>query len=251
LHANCTPTLTGGTGPATCRGAVHQRPPRSCSGRSRTVADCGGRWRALLESVLGATPREFESPILRYADLQQHRPRQLRLGHFALAWSQLVVSIRGPGGAIAVISRSHCAWSRRCRTGLNGGTHAAEACGRKTVGSLPGRSKCSRIVTTEGARSAVMRRRRLGVGYGAHRPDRGDMRCLNAHLAELVTGHGLQPRYHYGNESGIGPGLILDAPGDDPLAVQANVSEGSLRLATSFRMCVTGVHFGAPQGRGG
>jgi hypothetical protein len=32
--------------------AVHQRPPQSCSGRSRTVADCGERWPALLESVL-------------------------------------------------------------------------------------------------------------------------------------------------------------------------------------------------------
>jgi hypothetical protein len=31
------------------------------------------------------------------------------------------------------------------------------------------------------------------------------MRCLSVHLAELVTGHGLQPRYHYGSESGIGP----------------------------------------------
>jgi len=34
-------------------GAIHQRPPRSCSGRSRTVADAGERWPALLESVLG------------------------------------------------------------------------------------------------------------------------------------------------------------------------------------------------------
>ena len=50
-------------------GAIHQRPPRSCSGRSRTVADAGERWPALLESVLGATPREFESRILRHADL--------------------------------------------------------------------------------------------------------------------------------------------------------------------------------------
>jgi hypothetical protein len=45
---------------------VHRRPPRSRSGRSRTVADIGERWPALLESVLGATPQEFESPILRH-----------------------------------------------------------------------------------------------------------------------------------------------------------------------------------------
>jgi hypothetical protein len=46
-------------------GTVHQRPLQSYSGRSRTVADLGERWPALLESVLGATPREFESRILR------------------------------------------------------------------------------------------------------------------------------------------------------------------------------------------
>ena len=55
-----------------CPGAVHWRPPRSCSGRSRT-ADIGERGPALLESVLGATPPKFESPILRHADLQEHR----------------------------------------------------------------------------------------------------------------------------------------------------------------------------------
>jgi hypothetical protein len=47
-------------------GAVHRCSPRSCLGRSRTVADAGERWPALLESVLGATPQEFESPILRH-----------------------------------------------------------------------------------------------------------------------------------------------------------------------------------------
>jgi hypothetical protein len=52
------------------------------------------------------------------------------------------------------------------------------------------------------------------------------MRSLGVRLAELVTGHGLRPRYHYGNESGIGPGLIPGAPENDPLAGQANVSEG-------------------------
>jgi hypothetical protein len=42
---------------------------RSRSDRSRTVAAIGERRCALLESVLGATPREFESRILRHADL--------------------------------------------------------------------------------------------------------------------------------------------------------------------------------------
>jgi hypothetical protein len=39
------------------------------------------------------------------------------------------------------------------------------------------------------SRSAVMRGHRLGVGWGAHRPDQGDMCCPGTHLAELATGH--------------------------------------------------------------
>jgi hypothetical protein len=56
-------------------GTVHRCSPRSCLGRSRTAADAGERWPALLESVLGATPQEFESPILRHTDLVEHRRR--------------------------------------------------------------------------------------------------------------------------------------------------------------------------------
>src|SRR5215470_6311353 len=44
---------------------------RSCSRGSRTVADAGERHATVLESVLGATPQEFESPILRHAGLRQ------------------------------------------------------------------------------------------------------------------------------------------------------------------------------------
>jgi len=44
------------------------RPIRHSQPRSRTAADAGERWSALLESVLGATPREFESRILRSPD---------------------------------------------------------------------------------------------------------------------------------------------------------------------------------------
>src|SRR5215510_640086 len=47
-------------------GTVHRCSPRSCLRSSRTVADAGERGPALLESVLGATPQEFESPILRH-----------------------------------------------------------------------------------------------------------------------------------------------------------------------------------------
>jgi len=42
-----------------------------CLCSSRTVADTGERWPALLESVLRATPQEFESPILRHPDLRR------------------------------------------------------------------------------------------------------------------------------------------------------------------------------------
>ena len=38
------------------------------------MAATGERRSALLESVLGATPREFESRILRDADLRKYRP---------------------------------------------------------------------------------------------------------------------------------------------------------------------------------
>jgi hypothetical protein len=54
-------------------GTVHWRSPGSCLRSSRTVADSGERWSALLASVLGATPQEFESPILRHVDLREHR----------------------------------------------------------------------------------------------------------------------------------------------------------------------------------
>ena len=48
---------------------VRGRPPRPIRHgrpRSRTVVNPGERGSALLESVLGATPQEFESPILRH-----------------------------------------------------------------------------------------------------------------------------------------------------------------------------------------
>ena len=47
------------------------RPIRHSPPTSRTVVNPGERWAALLESVLGATPREFESRILRHADLRR------------------------------------------------------------------------------------------------------------------------------------------------------------------------------------
>ena len=54
-------------------GAVHRRPPGTNPGRSRTVAAPGERRPTLLESVLGASPREFESRILRSSDQRKGR----------------------------------------------------------------------------------------------------------------------------------------------------------------------------------
>jgi hypothetical protein len=45
---------------------VHRCSLRSCSRSWRTAADAGERRATVLESVLGATPQEFESPILRH-----------------------------------------------------------------------------------------------------------------------------------------------------------------------------------------
>ena len=47
-------------------GTVHQCSLGSCLCSSRTVADAGEHGPTLLESVLGATLQEFESPILRH-----------------------------------------------------------------------------------------------------------------------------------------------------------------------------------------
>src|SRR5215472_2110447 len=74
-------------------GAVHRWSPGSCSRGSRTVADAGERDATVLESVLGATPREFESPILRHPDLQEHRSSVSTGRHFDSPLVSFVVSV--------------------------------------------------------------------------------------------------------------------------------------------------------------
>ena len=65
------------------------RPIRHSPPTSRTVVNPGERRSALLESVLGATPQEFESPILRHPDQAIHKP-----GHtFGLGLQDCVVSL--------------------------------------------------------------------------------------------------------------------------------------------------------------
>ena len=61
-------------------GAVHQRPPRSCSGRSRTVAAIGERWSALLESVLGAPQGPGKVEICPGLSQQLRWPRSQVIG---------------------------------------------------------------------------------------------------------------------------------------------------------------------------
>ena len=72
-------------------------PIRHSQASSRTVVNPGERWPALLESVLGATPQEFESPILRHPDLQELR--FLAAGAGSPSWSvgSFVVSVLSAG----------------------------------------------------------------------------------------------------------------------------------------------------------
>jgi hypothetical protein len=60
---------------------------------SQTLVTQGERGCADLESVLGETPQEFESPILRHVDLQKHGSWRPPGGRLVLAWSHLVVSV--------------------------------------------------------------------------------------------------------------------------------------------------------------
>ena len=75
--------------------AVHQWSPGLCSRGSRTVADAGERHATLLESVLGATPQEFESPILRHADVQEHPMMAAGMRGYRGCVVSLMVSVLG------------------------------------------------------------------------------------------------------------------------------------------------------------
>jgi hypothetical protein len=99
--------------------------------RSRTVPASHERWGAHLESVLGATPREFESRILRCADLRRcaFDAKTRPPGHEP--WSQFRSQLRAPGGSIPSVSSRCCAWSWAPRTAPNRAQHAAQACARQ------------------------------------------------------------------------------------------------------------------------
>ena len=68
-------------------------PIRHSQASPRTVVNPGERGSALLESVLGATPQEFESPILRHADQGKHRSAVPAGWRFESRWSHLLVSV--------------------------------------------------------------------------------------------------------------------------------------------------------------
>src|SRR5215468_6337685 len=86
-------------------GSVQQRPARHFPGRSRTVAAIGERRSAMLENVLGATPREFESRILREPLTRQYT----RPGHmFGLGLQGCVVSF-----VVSFILRISCKNAQR------------------------------------------------------------------------------------------------------------------------------------------
>jgi hypothetical protein len=109
-------------------GAVHRWSPGSCSRGSRTVADAGERWSTLLESVLGATPQEFESPILRHADLQEHLMMAAGMRASRVAWSHLVVSVLSAGRCHRRDMPSLLCLVTDAPDGPNREAHAARAC---------------------------------------------------------------------------------------------------------------------------
>ena len=83
---------------------VRRRSPASacsCSRRPRTVVNAGERRAALLESVLGATPQEFESPIFRHADDRGDR-------------QQRPIIARPPGLAYQFAGLSRYGWRVLC-----------------------------------------------------------------------------------------------------------------------------------------
>ena len=80
--------------------------------RSRTLLDYNELRPTDLESVLGASPREFESRILRHADLQEHPMMTAGLRASRVEWSHLVVSILGVERRLHRIRRNSFARAR-------------------------------------------------------------------------------------------------------------------------------------------
>ena len=95
---------------------------------SRTFPAEPERAGADLESMLGATPREFESRILRHADLQEHR----RMAANKWAHCVAVGSFKGPSSQprtvpLPISARRLCL-VRGITDGPERGAHAVRAC---------------------------------------------------------------------------------------------------------------------------
>jgi hypothetical protein len=92
------------------------------------LADAGERHATVLESVLGETPQEFESPILRHADLQKRcsSPPTARRSEFRR--SHLRSQFCALEGAFGDLTLPYFARSQASQTAKNGEVHAAGAC---------------------------------------------------------------------------------------------------------------------------
>ena len=154
----------------------------SCLHSSRTVADAGERGPTLLESVLGATPQEFESPILRHPDLR--RRAWITFARCATCHGVCLIFCLSYAPAICLIPDKPVWWhaemthvapgQRRCGGYPNGTAHAAEAC------TLPLRG--GRL------NHLVVRQRQTG-GYHRARADGAPADSLGGHRGlQLASG---------------------------------------------------------------
>jgi len=181
-------------------GIVHRRPPGSCSRSSRTVADAGEHRPTLLESVLGATPQEFEPPILRHADLRRRARMMFARCATSRACVSFSVSVEPP--AICRIPDNPVYWHaemthvvpgqrRRGHTWTEGCTPLERA--RPTLQARSGRT----MITNPSYRDRRLRLARLGDPRGHQRippstvpPVPATMERLTHELAMHQLGNG-------------------------------------------------------------
>ena len=139
-------------------GTVHRWPRGSRPGRSRTVANPGGRRSAVFGKRVGGNPLASSS-LASSATLTRHdaaswQPDCPCLGDCCLSLWPRNGGICGCGRAGADVGRTYCSWSRTPRTRLHAGAHAAEACWCQTPELRHERSACSQNVTVEDATGA-------------------------------------------------------------------------------------------------
>jgi hypothetical protein len=147
------------------------------------VAAIGERRSAWLESVLGATPQEFESPILRHLACGDTESLRSAIPGWGISLGSILGSIASPGRAIAGVSRRCCAWSWASWTALNGSQHAAEACAPQLrAGRDRPRPGCGLLLRAAGY--PPVRARRLQP-----RPASAQASTVIGHGHTMATGH--------------------------------------------------------------